>query len=99
LVIVSLKSLDFVVMVSAVSWSLVRTAQKVLVQRLAATAFGYAEFRASGHNPSPRDVKNRALHGEHAHPDGYALKVRQGASDGALPASACFQHYSKEANY
>ena len=31
--------------------------------------------------------------------DGDALKVRQGASDGALPASACFQHYSKEANY
>jgi hypothetical protein len=38
--------------------------------------------------PSPRDVKNRALHGERAHPDGYALN-----------ASACFQHYSKEANY
>jgi hypothetical protein len=71
----------------------------VLVQRHAATAFGYAEFRASGTTPLLATLKIALFHGEHAHPDGYALKVRQGASEGALPASACFQHYSKEANY
>ena len=74
-------------MVSAVSWSLVRTDPDGASPTPRCNCVWHAEFRAQA-QPSPRDVKNRALHGDYGRPDGFALKAR-----------ASFQPYSKEANY
>jgi hypothetical protein len=57
--------------------------EKVLVQRHTATASATPSMVRQTQPPYSRDVKNRALHGERAHPDGYAINT-----------SAVFQHYS-----
>ena len=49
--------------------------EKVLVQRHAATALATPSTVRQTQPPHPRNVKNRALHGERAHSDGYALNA------------------------
>ncbi|SRR5260370_5440659 len=62
--------------------------KKVLVQRHPASVLATPSTVQQTEPPSPRNVKNRALHGERAHPDGYAIN-----------ASAVFQLCSKETHY